>query len=190
MGVYMSAKQKAVAQNDQNNNRAQDYKDKIAFFKRHAMRLYLQYINPKLGRLIEIITHPVRFYHDVKPDNVGLWLMMAAILTAMLVLFMPAFFWKLQPIFFLFVFFFGSTVVNFFIRLKDSFKNLLVTYPGKHLLHQEIKMENPISEGVADIMLDGKAWQVRGNDCPAGTRVRVIAINESVLFVKVPVMIS
>lgn len=179
----MSAKQQTVTQNNQ-NKWLQDYKDKLAVLKRHSMRLYLQYVNPKLGSLIETVTHPKHFYDDIKPNNVGLWLMIAAILTALLVLLMPIF-WKLQPVFFVVIFFFGSVVTRFFVRLKDSFKNLLVAYPGKHLLNQKIKIENPIDNGIAEIILDGKAWQVRGDDCPAETRVRVIAINESILFVKV-----
>ena len=185
----MSAKPEAVVQNKQ-SKWSQDYKDKLAVLKRHTMRLYLQYINPKLGELIEIFANPMQFYNEVKPRNVGLWLLIAAVFTAALVLLMPAIFWKLQPIFFLLVFFLGSTVVRFFMRLKDSFKNLLVAYPGKHLLNQEIKVESPIENGMADIILDGKAWRVQGNDCPVGTRVRVIAINESVLFVKVPMRTS
>ncbi len=182
----MSTKPEAIAQNNQ-SKWSQDYKDKLAFLKRNAMRLYLQYINPKLGALIEIVSNPKQFYDDVKPSNVGLWLIVAAVLTAASVFLMPTFFWKLQPIFFLLVFFLGAPLTRFFMRLKDSFKNILVTYPGKHLLNQEIKIENPIENGIADIVLDGKAWQVKGNDCPVGTRVRVIAINESVLFVKVTV---
>lgn len=185
----MPANKEAVAQNNQHNE-AHDYKDKIAFFKRHAMRLYLHYINPKLGRLIEIFAHPIQFYNAIKPNNVGLWSMIAAIITAISVLLIPTVFWKFQPVFFLLVFFFGSIVTQFFIRLNDNFHNLLVTYPDKHLLNQEIKVENPINNGSTDLLLDGKAWQVRGNDCPAGTRVRVIAINESVLFVKVPTLVK
>ena len=181
----MSTKPEAVAQNNQ-SKWSQDYKDKLAFLKRHLMRLYLQYINPKLGALIEIFADPKQFYDDIKPSNVGLWLLIAAIFTAASVLLMPTVFWKLQPIFFLFVFFLGDVVTCFFIRLKDAFKNLLVAYPGKHLLNQEIKLESPIENGIANIILDGEAWQVQGNDCPLGTRVRVIAINESVLFVQVP----
>lgn len=183
----MSTKPEAIAQNNQ-SKWSQDYKDKLAFLKRHSMRLYLQYINPKLGTLIEIFSDPKQFYDTIKPSNVGLWLLISAVLTGSLVLLMPTFFWKLQPIFFLLIFFLGDTVTRFFIRLKDSFKNLLVAYPGKHLLNQEVKLENPIENSVADIILDGKAWQVQGNDCPVGTRVRVIAINESVLFVKVPMI--
>jgi membrane protein implicated in regulation of membrane protease activity len=185
----MSAKPEAIAQNNQ-SKWSQDYKDKLAFLKRHSMRVYLQYINPKLGALIEIFANPKQFYDDIKPSNIGLWLLIAAVLTAALVLLMPTIFWKLQPIFFLLIFFLGATVTRFFMRLKDSFKNLLVAYPGKHLLNQEIKVENPIENGTADIILDGKAWQVQGNDCPVGTRVRVIAINESVLFVRIPMRIN
>ena len=175
----MSAKQGGMMQ-DNKDQWSQVYKDKVSVIKRKFMRLYLKYLNPKLGKAFG---EPKQFLKEILPRKAGLWLLIAAIVTALLVFWSPDKYWKLQPFIFLLIFFIGPITTDFLLRLKGDFKNLLVAYPGKHLLYQEFKLDTPINKGRGEITLDGEKWNIRGDDCPAGDRVRVIAINESALFV-------
>lgn len=175
----MPVKQEGVTK-DTKDQWFQVYKDKVSSIKRKLMRLYLKYLNPKLGKAFD---EPKQFLKEILPHRAGLWLLIAATVTALLVFFSPDTYWKLQPLIFLLIFFIAPIVTGSLLNLKGDFKNLLVAYPGKHLLHQEFKLENPINKGRGEITLDGEKWNISGDDCPAGDRVRVIAINESALFV-------
>ncbi|MEX0616032.1 MAG: NfeD family protein [Methylophaga sp.] len=45
-------------------------------------------------------------------------------------------------------------------------------------------MSQPIIDGIGKIRLDDSTWKVQGQDCPAGTRVRITALNNVVFTVE------
>ena len=155
----------------------------IADFRRNVLRLFLQYVNPKLGKVTEVVSEPKDFMHTILPENVGKWLAIAAIITGLLVLMLPENFWAWQLIIFMMIFLLGPVLERLLKGIKSSFYNLLVAYPGKYLLDQEIKLEQPIVGGSSEVTLDGENWMLMGEDCPAGNSVRVIAIKENSLYV-------
>ena len=157
--------------------------DKLSTFRRKVLRLYLQYVNPKLAKATEAAKEPGTFIYKLLPQNIGLWLAIAAAITGLLVLIMPDRFWNWQIVLFLSIFLIGPALFRMLQGVRSTFYNLLVAYPGKHLLNQEIVLENAIVAGSAEVTLHGENWLLKGEDYPVGTRVTVIAIKENVLFV-------
>ncbi len=180
----MSVKHGAMMQEDKNNSSAiQGLRNKVLSIRRKVLRLYLQYVNPKLAKTVEAIREPGVSVRRLLPENVALWLAIAAAITGLLVLTMAEYFWSWQVLLFLAIFLLGPMLCRLFQGIKSTFYNLLVAYPGKHLLNEEIILAQAIVDGTTETTLHGEMWQLRGDDCPAGTHVYVIAIKENVLFV-------
>lgn len=155
-------------------------------FRRNVLRLFLQYVNPRLGKVAEVVSEPKDFIRTILPENIGKWLVISAIITALLVLIMPENFWSWQLVIFMAIFLLGPVLERLLKGIKSGFYNLLVTYPGKYLLDQEIKLDQPIVEGSSEVTLHGENWVLMGEDSPVGNSVRVVAIKENILYV-VPV---
>lgn len=54
----------------------------------------------------------------------------------------------------------------------------------KQYVGREFALVSPISEGVSSLNIDGVVWQLRGEDAPAGSRVRIVAMGEGTLQVE------
>ncbi len=178
----MSVKHGVIMQ-EEKKNALQGIHGKLSEVQRKLLRLYLQYVNPRLAKTVEVCSEPKLFIRKLLPVDSVRWLTIAAAVTGLLVLLSPEAFWHWQIALFLGVFFLGPMVVRMLMGIRATFYNLLVAYPGKHLLHQEILLEQPIVNGMAEVELHGETWKLMGDDCPAGSRVRVVAIKDHVLFV-------
>lgn len=178
----MSVKNGVIMGEDKKNV-VHAFQEKVTELKRVLLRLYLQYVNPRLAKVIEAVSDPKAFLSELLPDDTGKWLTIALAVTGLLVLVMPERFWGWQIFIFLGIFLLGFRVVRVLQSMRSTFYNLLVAYPGKHLLQEIIVLEKPITGGSAEVVLHGETWRLSGPDCPAGSRVRVVAIKENVLFV-------
>lgn len=178
----MSVKSGVMMQEGKNNT-FQVLRDKVSTFQRKVLRLYLQYVNPKLAKTVGVASEPKSSLLKLMPINLGVWLTLAIAITGLLVWMMPEKFWNWQIVVFLSIFLLGPVLFSLYQRIKSTFYNLLVAYPGKHLLAQEIILEQPIVDGAAEVTLHGENWVLKGDDCEAGRHVSVIAIKENVLFV-------
>ncbi len=72
---------------------------------------------------------------------------------------------------------FLQTRVQQSAQLKDIVENQ--RYVGR-----EFKLVNPIERGRSSINIDGVVWRIEGNDCPEGSRVRIVAMGEGYLAVE------
>ena len=172
-----------VIMREEKKNALSGLRDKATEVRRKLLRLYLQYVNPKLAKVIDAVSDPKTFIRKVLPQDISKWITIAALTTGLLVLTMPEYFWDWQIVIFMGIFLLGPTARQMLHSIRSTFYNLLVAYPGKYLLQQEIVLDKPIVNGNAEVVLHGETWQLRGDDCPAGSRVKVIAIKENILFV-------
>lgn len=51
------------------------------------------------------------------------------------------------------------------------------------MVGREFVLAAPISGGQGSVRVDDSVWRVSGIDCPAGTRIRVAAVDGSTLVV-------
>ena len=56
---------------------------------------------------------------------------------------------------------------------------------GAQYIGRVFTLDAPIVNGVGKIRVDDSTWKIEGADCPAGTRVRVAGIENTVLQVEV-----
>lgn len=64
-----------------------------------------------------------------------------------------------------------------FHKLQDVLEHQ--SYVGR-----EFALISPISDGHSSLNIDGMVWDVRGEDAPVGTKVRVVAMGEGFLQVE------
>jgi inner membrane protein len=56
---------------------------------------------------------------------------------------------------------------------------------GAQYIGRVFTLEAPIVNGVGKLRVDDSTWKIEGADCPAGTRIRVAGIENTVLKVEV-----
>ena len=56
---------------------------------------------------------------------------------------------------------------------------------GSQYIGRVFTLDAPIINGIGKIRVDDSTWKIEGADCPAGTKVRVAGIENTVLKVKV-----
>ncbi|WP_292897083.1 MULTISPECIES: NfeD family protein [unclassified Nitratireductor] len=118
-----------------------------------------------------------------------LWIGIAAILTGALSLQLwdlLAWTWQVQVLVFL-----ALSLISAYAgkRLMDSRRNEETDQPllnrrREQLINRTATLEEPIENGYGRIRLDDTLWRVTGPDLPAGTRVRVAAVDAGTLRVE------
>ncbi len=107
------------------------------------------------------------------------WLGVGAGITGLFMLLNPEGLWRWQFVLVLC----GVLIAPLLADVWHSLKKVFTEYPGKQLIGQVITLEQGIVEGAGSIRLDNLEWQLAGDDCPAGTQVTIIAINDRTLYI-------
>lgn len=107
------------------------------------------------------------------------WLGIGAGITGLLMLASPQSFWQWQfPIIVLLL-----LIAPLFFDLSSGVKELFNTSPGQHFIGEVIILERPITKGMGSINLQKEEWKIAGPDCDAGTRVKIVGVDEKQLHV-------
>lgn len=120
------------------------------------------------------------------PGVFFLWIGIGAGLTGLMVWLFPEIGWQWQLVVFA-----GLSVASIVVA-----RNYLVRHPiesdqpalnrrGEQYVDRVFTLEQPIVNGSGKIRVDDSTWKVRGEDCAAGTRVRVCGVDGVVLLVEV-----
>ncbi len=121
----------------------------------------------------------------LSPGFFFLWMAVAALITGCLLLLIPALAQEIQ--FFLFS---VLSVASIVIWRKWVRQNPEVTdHPflnkrGQHYIGQVFTLSEPIINGRGRMRIGDGFWPIKGPDCAAGTRVRVCAVQGTVLHVE------
>lgn len=121
----------------------------------------------------------VKQYQQRFIDGWEKWLGVGAGITGLFMLFNPDGLWRWQFVLVLI----GVLIAPLLADLWHSLKKVFTEYPGKQLIGQVITLEQGIMEGTGSIRLDNLEWQLAGDDCPAGTQAKIIAINDRTLYI-------
>ncbi|MEX1200956.1 MAG: NfeD family protein [Methylophaga sp.] len=119
------------------------------------------------------------------PSFFALWLAIAAALTGLLLLIFPALGWEWQLL--LFALFSVVSIVawrHYYQKHPIKTDEPMLNRRGEGYLGRELTLSQPIIDGIGKIRLDDSTWKVQGQDCPAGTRVRITALNNVVFTVE------
>jgi len=119
------------------------------------------------------------------PSFFALWLAIAAALTGLLLLIFPALSWEWQLL--LFALFSVVSIVawrRYYQKHPIKTDEPMLNRRGEGYLGRELTLSQPIIDGIGKIRLDDSTWKVQGPDCPAGTRIRITALNNVVFTVE------
>jgi membrane protein implicated in regulation of membrane protease activity len=119
------------------------------------------------------------------PGVFFLWLGIAAGLTGLVLWLVPALSWEWQVVLFA-----GFSLLAvaagraWFRGHPGGSERPLLNRRGEQYVGRVFTLEQPIVNGAGKVRVDDSTWKVRGTDCPAGTRVRVVAVDGTVLEVE------
>lgn len=118
------------------------------------------------------------------PGVFFLWIGIGAGLTGVLLWLFPEISWQWQLVVFAGISL-GSIVVarNYLLRHPIESDQPTLNRRGEQYVDRVFTLEQPIVNGNGKIRVDDSTWKVRGDDCPAGTRVRVSGVDGVVLLV-------
>ena len=120
------------------------------------------------------------------PGAFMLWIGIAAGVVGAVLYFMPSMTWEYQFIIFS-IASVGSIV---------AWRNYRNTHPvttdeptlnrrGAQYVGRVFTLDEPINNGIGKIRVDDSTWKIEGADCPAGSKVKVVGIDNTVLKVEV-----
>lgn len=120
------------------------------------------------------------------PTFFALWMAVAAFITGAALFFMPDMQWEYQ------VFLFAVLSVLSIIAWRYYYsKNPITTDEpmlnrrGEQYVGRLITLKEPIVDGQGKVRVDDSTWKVEGEDCPAGTKIKIISLNNVVFNVEI-----
>ena len=121
----------------------------------------------------------------LEPGMFFLWMAQASLITGGLLFLFPAMDWEIQLLLFSVFSLVGIAVVRQFFKnnLTKSDQPMLNKRTAQYI-GRVFTLEQAIVNGQGKIRIDDSIWKVKGNDCPVGTRVKVIGAESIVLLVE------
>ena len=119
------------------------------------------------------------------PSFFALWLAIAAALTGLLLLVFPALGWEWQLL--VFALFSVISIIawrRFYQKHPIKTDEPMLNRRGEGYVGRELTLSQPIVDGIGKIRLDDSTWKIQGPDCPAGSKVRIIALNNVVFTIE------
>lgn len=119
------------------------------------------------------------------PSFFALWLAIAAALTGLILLLFPQLGWEWQML--LFALFSVVSIIawrRYYQKHPIKTDEPLLNRRGEGYIGRELTLSQPIIDGVGKVRLDDSTWKVQGPDCPAGSKVRITALNNVVFTVE------
>ncbi len=124
-------------------------------------------------------------FEILAPTFFALWMGIAAFLTGIVVYLMPEIEWEYQ------VFMFAILSVLSIVAWRHYYsKNPIVTDEpllnrrGEQYVGRVITLKEPIVDGQGKVRVDDSTWKVEGEDCPAGTKIKIISVDNVVFKVE------
>ena len=119
------------------------------------------------------------------PSFFALWLAIAAALTGLVLLLFPALGWEWQLL--VFALFSVISIIawrRYYQKHPIKTDEPMLNRRGEGYVGRELTLSQPIVDGIGKIRLDDSTWKIQGPDCPAGSKVRIIALNNVVFTIE------
>ncbi|MEW8690950.1 MAG: NfeD family protein [Candidatus Thiodiazotropha endolucinida] len=121
------------------------------------------------------------------PGAFLLWLGLAAGTVGLLLLLIPDITWQIQILLFALL----SVTIIVLVRAFLQRRPIETDQPhlnrrGEQYLDRTFTLQEPIVNGEGKIHVDDTTWKITGEDCPAGTRIRISGV-QGVVFQVSPV---
>lgn len=120
------------------------------------------------------------------PAFFALWLGVAAFITGLIVYFMPEIQWEYQ-VFMFAVFSVASIAVWKVYYRKNPLRSdePLLNRRGEQYVGRVITLQMPIEDGQGKVKVDDSTWKIEGENCPVGTKVKIVSVTNVVFQVEI-----
>ena len=122
------------------------------------------------------------------PSTFFLWLAIGAGITGLELLLWPGTGWEYQ----LLLFSVASVISYLLFRGYLQRSPILTDHPtlnrrGEQYVGRTFNLDEAVINGRGKIIVDDSTWKIAGDDCPVGTRIRITAVNGTVLKFEISV---
>ena len=163
------------------------FRETLEGLRKKAFQLYVQGFQPFLENIKHIFQHNSpkagSIFQYLTMPRFLLWLGIATGVTGLLVILKPDTFINWQILLILLIAILGPWFLDFFRESSEEAKDDLESYDGREFIGKTLTLKVAIVNNEAQITIGDRTWLVIGNDCPAGTCVKVIAISEETMYV-------
>ena len=163
--------------------------------RKEVFKFYIKTVEPKMDELfvnIKDTAEHANLETKLKQSPITqhlslsrfiLWLGIAASITGLLILISPDRFigWQLFLVPLIAVI--GPWLLDFFRESSKEAKDILEGYEGRYLVGKILRLKSPITNGESTVLLNKVTWTLKGDDCPSGSQVRIVAVGKKVLYV-------
>lgn len=120
------------------------------------------------------------------PGTFFLWMGIAAGVVGVLLLVMPAMGWEYQIVVFA-ALSVASIIIwrQYFRRHPVATDQPALNRRGQQYVGRSFTLDEPVVNGLGKIRVDDTTWKIEGEDCAAGTRIRVVGVDGVLLKVEV-----
>ena len=120
------------------------------------------------------------------PTFFFIWLGAAAFVTGIILWLMPSLSWEIQLVIFA-VLSIVSVIVSrkYYDNSEVATDEPFLNRRSEQYIGRVITLKEPIVDGTGKIKVDDSIWKVVGEDCPVGTRIRVVSADNVLLHVEV-----
>ncbi len=120
------------------------------------------------------------------PTFFFIWLGAAAFVTGIILWLMPSLSWEIQLVIFS-VLSIVSVIVSrkYYDNGEVDTDEPFLNRRSEQYIGRVITLKEPIIDGTGKIKVDDSIWKVVGDDCPAGTKIRVVSADNVLLHVEV-----
>jgi membrane protein implicated in regulation of membrane protease activity len=118
------------------------------------------------------------------PGAFLLWMGLAAGMVGLLLLIFPELSWQWQLLSFALLSVATIAMVRQFLRHRPiETDSPYLNRRGEQYIDRVFSLQEPIVNGEGKIRVDDSTWKIQGDDCPAGTKVKVTGVQGVVLLV-------
>lgn len=120
------------------------------------------------------------------PGFFFLWLAVSAFVVGSIVLMIPSTGFEVQLLLFSVLAVTSILVWRHYVRAQtQESDHPLLNKRGAQYIGRTFNLIAPIENGQGKIKVDDTIWKVRGEDCPVGIKVKVVAVNGTVFEVEI-----
>ncbi|MES9854022.1 MAG: NfeD family protein [Candidatus Thiodiazotropha sp. L084R] len=119
------------------------------------------------------------------PGAFLLWMGLSAGITGIVLLLFPELGWQFQLLSFALFSVATIVVARTFLRHRPiETDSPHLNRRGEQYIERIFSLQEPIINGEGKIKVDDSTWKIHGEDCPTGTKVKVVGVQGVVLLVK------
>jgi len=124
-------------------------------------------------------------FEMLAPTFFALWLAIAAFITGLTLFLFPDLQWEYQVFMFAILSVLSMVVWrNYYRKNPIATDEPMLNRRGEQYVGRVITLKAPIIDGVGKIQIDDSTWKVVGEDCPKGTKIKIISVDNVVFNVE------